>query len=536
MERCRAMAMAMAMRGAVVLLLALAGDGALASSEASVVQWRTPSAVFRVTAFDQLPGWRDDDQALAWDALRRSCAVLAARAAWRDVCAQVQATRPSTADARAFFEARFTPVRVLAPDAADQGPVTGYFEPLLDGRSDRSADYGVPVYGMPRDMAVLDLRRVPAALRRAVVQVVPDGAVLSVRADASAGGYRLDLGRCAAEAVDRRLRLRLVRAGDASYAEPYPARADIDALGPGGLDAPVLAWVRDPLALYAMQMQGSGRIRMADGKVLRLQYAEQNGRPFRPLRIAARPRTGALMRDGGQEPRGADEFELLADDAPAPASAPAPVMRSLRPRAGDPAVDSMVQALLGNAARPSATKPQRCAEAACSSRQVEAAAAPDGSAAAARIAIADPSFVFFRMSPDQSPVPGPPGALGVPLTAGRSVAVDPRVMPLGYPVYLSARGANDDAAAAGLRQLTFAQDTGGAIRGPLRLDVFWGYGHAAGQRARRTNFQGEMWVLLPRAEAERLSLASAVMRSGSARRAAVVCLAEDDPYCDADAQ
>ncbi|HLE67084.1 MAG TPA: 3D domain-containing protein, partial [Burkholderiales bacterium] len=90
---------------------------------------------------------------------------------------------------------------------------------------------------------------------------------------------------------------------------------------------------------------------------------------------------------------------------------------------------------------------------------------------------------------------GPIGALGVPLTAGYSIAVDPRFVPLGAPVYLAIV---DPVSARPIERLTMAQDTGGAIRGAVRADYFWGTGDAAGALAGRTRQQGTMWLLWPR--------------------------------------
>jgi len=89
---------------------------------------------------------------------------------------------------------------------------------------------------------------------------------------------------------------------------------------------------------------------------------------------------------------------------------------------------------------------------------------------------------------------GPQGALGVPLTPERSIAVDPRQVPLGAPVFLATTQPNS---AAPLRRLMLAQDTGGAIRGVVRADFFWGFGEQAGNQAGKMKQQGQMWVLLP---------------------------------------
>ena len=103
------------------------------------------------------------------------------------------------------------------------------------------------------------------------------------------------------------------------------------------------------------------------------------------------------------------------------------------------------------------------------------------------------SYVFFRELP---PSPnGPLGALGVPLTGGRSLAVDPRAIALGSPVYLATTWPNSTQA---LNRLMLAQDTGGAIKGAIRADFFWGFGEEAAQHAGSMRQAGRMWVLLPK--------------------------------------
>ncbi|MBA3032113.1 MAG: MltA domain-containing protein [Gammaproteobacteria bacterium] len=108
----------------------------------------------------------------------------------------------------------------------------------------------------------------------------------------------------------------------------------------------------------------------------------------------------------------------------------------------------------------------------------------------------NPSMVFFRELPATGS--GPPGALGVPLTPERSIAVDPRHVPLGAPVWLATTQPNSEQA---LKRLMLAQDTGGAIRGAVRADFYWGSGVAAGNLAGKMKQRGMMWVLLPRGHA-----------------------------------
>jgi membrane-bound lytic murein transglycosylase A len=110
---------------------------------------------------------------------------------------------------------------------------------------------------------------------------------------------------------------------------------------------------------------------------------------------------------------------------------------------------------------------------------------------------ADPSVVFFREEPLGNPAVGPKGALGVPLTPDRSVAVDQTAIPLGAPVFLATTFPDSNVA---LNRLVFAQDTGGAIRGSVRADYFWGIGAQAGSQAGEMRQPGRMWLIWPKGE------------------------------------
>jgi membrane-bound lytic murein transglycosylase A len=108
----------------------------------------------------------------------------------------------------------------------------------------------------------------------------------------------------------------------------------------------------------------------------------------------------------------------------------------------------------------------------------------------------NPSYVFFQEKAVGDPAAGPNGAQGVALTPGRSIAVDPRFVPLGAPVVIATTQPNSDVP---LERLVVAQDTGGAIRGAVRADFFWGFGAEAGESAGRMRQNLKMWVLLPKA-------------------------------------
>lgn len=107
----------------------------------------------------------------------------------------------------------------------------------------------------------------------------------------------------------------------------------------------------------------------------------------------------------------------------------------------------------------------------------------------------NPSYVFFREEKIENPEEGPKGALGVPLTPGRSIAIDPGYIPLGAPVFIDT---TQPYSSVPMRKLMMAQDTGGAIRGPVRADYFWGFGAAAGEQAGKMKQKLKVWLLLPK--------------------------------------
>jgi membrane-bound lytic murein transglycosylase A len=494
---------------------------------------RTRNAMFKVAAYDELPGWQQDDMRASWSAFRNSCDVLQKREDWRDICNAAKTVPPNTPAMRRFFESRFTLLRILNTDAKGDGDVTGYFEPLLEGQAQRDAEFNTPVMGVPRDLFTIDWSRVPKAQRSSVVRVKPEGNLLMLAPAGDVATYALDLRRFDLDDRDRRLRVRLVgNAGSASArAEPYYTRAELDALGmPQGINAPVVIWVNDPLALYAMQVQGSGRVRLPSGQILRLQYAEQNGHPFKPLRVLPKASVRVATRGIGDAPEQADQF-MIEGDASSETSDEVPVLTrggtvvAAPPRTAPPAAksDPLVDELLKGARKPAASSTAPVAA------NRPAAPAPAKASVAGRLS-SDPSYVFFKTVSDRPQTEGPQGALGVPLTPGRSVAVDPRVTPLGYPVFLSAPA--PAGSTISMQRLVFAQDTGGAIRGAVRADYFWGFGNEAGQMARSTRHRGQMWVLLPTAEANRLTTSKLVTRGLSLPGDETgLCLVPDGDFC-----
>ncbi|MDR2452473.1 MAG: murein transglycosylase A [Candidatus Accumulibacter sp.] len=350
-----------------------------------------PAEPLRPARWSDLPGWRDDDPTAAWPAFLQSCRGMAGKPhwpAWRAVCEEARAVSGEDARAvRGFFENRFTPYRLTNPDGSTQGLVTGYYEPLLRGSRTRAEEFDEPVFGVPPDLLSIDLSA-----------VAPDLA-------------------------NQRLRGRL----EGNRVLPYWSRAEMNARGWADLHPEtVLLWVDDPVELFFLQIQGSGRVRLPDGSLVRLGYADQNGHPYRAI--------GRVLAERGEIPIEQSSMQRIKEWARA--------------------------------------NPSRLSE----------------------LLETNPSYVFFREMPERGPDEGPVGALGVPLTPGRSIAVDRRHVPLGAPVFLSTTA---PASMAPLRRLMLAQDTGGAIRGVVRADFFWGFGAEAGSQAGRMKQPGEMWVLLP---------------------------------------
>jgi len=313
--------------------------------------------------------------------MRRDLSGLTEPGDWVAACAAAA----TATDARAFF-ATLVPVRA----GAGTGLNTGYYEPELAGSRTPIAD-GTPLYRRPADL------------------------------------IEVDLGEFGATLAGKKLRGRI--AGQSFV--PYFDRAAIDggALNGRGLE---LAYAADPYEAFFLEIQGSGRLRLPDGSVMRIGYDNQNGRDYTGI--------GKLLRDRA----------LLGP--------------------GQATMDGIIGWMRRS---------------------------PDKGVA---LMHENRSKIFFRELPPGDPALGPPGALGIALTPQVSVAADPRFVPLGAPLWLSSRGE------APFARIMVAQDTGGAIKGANRLDVFWGAGADARRIAGGMSATGTAVLLLPAVSAARLGL------------------------------
>jgi len=345
----------------------------------------TPTAPFAVSKWEMLPDWQKMDLQPSWTAFMQSCRALKNKPDWQTICVRAnELVQPDNEALRLFFEDAFTPYQVFNPDGTSQGLITGYYEPRLSGSRVRTARFKYPLYAAPDDMLTIDLSEVYPQLK------------------------------------DMRLRGRQ----EGKRILPYFSRGEIDE-GKGALRGRELFWVENAVELFFLQIQGSGRIELADGALVKVGYADQNGHPYISI--------GKKLIEMGElkiEQASMQGIKHWAEQNPA-----------------------KLTALLEH----------------------------------------NPSYVFFRELPEG--LSAPLGALGVPLTNQYSIAIDPRTIPLGAPVFLSTTYPNT---AEPLNRLMLAQDTGGAIRGAVRADFFWGFGDQAGAQAGRMKQSGQMWVLFPK--------------------------------------
>jgi membrane-bound lytic murein transglycosylase A len=301
------------------------------------------------------------------------------------------ATRPEQDQLQRFIREHYDLYRSVGRPPEGNVLFTGYFEPLYPGSLEPSPAYRIPVYGLPEDL---------------------------VSADLSAFSPDLAGRRITGRVEGRRL-------------VPYPTRAKI--LSEGALEekAPIIAWLQDPLDLYFLQVQGSGRIQTPDGAEINILYAAQNGHT---ADLVGRH----LIRENKVPP---EEMSMQR------------IRQYFREHPEE------IEGMLNQ----------------------------------------DPSFVFFRVGNT-----GPLGNLGVEVTPGRSIATDRRVFPPGAVAYISTQkplvaGSGKIVAWTPLRRFVLNQDTGGAIKGPGRVDLFWGSGTYAETAAGHLQHDGTLYFLIHKA-------------------------------------
>ncbi len=337
-------------------------------------------------SWSKLSHWEQDRHAESWPALLSGCRQLRRQPDWSPICQAADTLSAPTDDqARRFYENWFRPHTVYGNNGRRKGLITGYYEPSLQGSLTPSDRYRYPLYRRPGDLLTIDL-----------TDLYP-------------------------ELAGKRLRGKL----QGQKIVPYYSREELDK-DPGLLTGHELLWLDDPIASFFLHIQGSGRVKLADGTWVSVGYADQNGHPYRSI--------GRELIELGELTRQEVTMFTIRD--------------WLR------------------------TNPQHAHD----------------------LLHRNPSYVFFVLR--DSTEYGPLGSLNVPLTPERSLAVDAGVIPLGAPLWIETT--LPDARRPGYHRLVLAQDTGGAIRGPVRVDLFWGRGKRAERMAGTMKQDGRIYVLLPK--------------------------------------
>ena len=369
-----------------------------------------PDTQYEPIDWADIDGWSSDDHAAAFAAFLTSCQALNANhrpgasalsapangaamiEALKAICERAVAAIPLEDDgARQFFEDNFRPLRIVKLGDTT-GFLTGYYEPIIEGSRVPTGVFTAPLYRRPPNLVVSGRRKLGDAFPSKGVKV----------------GRR----------VGRR---KIV---------PYYDRGEIE---DGALDGWHLeiCWLRSPVDVLFAQIQGSARIRLEDGTILRVNYDSHNGWPYTPV--------GRALVDRKIIPK--DEMSM-----------------------------------------------QRIRE------WMEAH--PDEAKEVRRL---NKSYVFFRIT-DLATEDEAVGAQGVPLVPGRSIAVDRSLHAYGTPFFIAADlPIANQKSTTRFRRLMFAQDTGSAIVGPARADIYFGAGDEAARMAGRIKNPGDFVMLLPRA-------------------------------------
>lgn len=373
------------------------------ASEATSLPTLPAGAVARPVAFTDLNGWTADDLASLWPALQAHCRALLADTqrlrpaqlppdTLKRACASILAAGDTTTaqSRRRIIEREFAPFHIVPTSGA--GFLTGYYEPEVPGALAPSARFTAPLLARPDDLVT-----------------IPQGETLPGLPDSLSAARRTAHGH-----------------------EPYPTRADIESGALGSAARPVV-WLSDAVEVFLMQVQGSGRVRLEDGSVMRIAYAGRNGHPYTSI--------GRVIVTEGHVP-----------------------------------LEQLSLARLKSWLR-------------------------ENPAHAQRIMHMNRSYVFFRHAQELPAESGPIGGAGLPLTPFRSLAVDRGIWPYGLPVWLEVDLPPDpegDTPGMPFRQLLVADDTGSAIVGPARGDLFHGSGEVAGRRAGALRHPSRFVVLWPR--------------------------------------
>lgn len=338
--------------------------------------------------WQELSGWNQDEVKNIWPALQHNCSTRKLPRGWKKLCTEISLMAKADGGinsdtARAYIETRFV-ARELVNENSQEGLITGYYEPILNGSLKANDQYRFPIYSKPKNLVTLKL------------------------------------GKLYPELEGKTLRGRL----DGNQVVPFYSRAEIDG-GDGSsfLSGLEIVWVDSAVDLFFLHIQGSGRVKLTDGRILSVGYVDQNGHPYVSIGLH-------LIKRG----------ELKAEEV------------------------SLYTIKNWLAAHPEEAE---------------------------QVLHSNPSYIFFTVR-DQK-LSGPIGSLGVPLTAERSMAIDKNYIELGSLVWVDTTLPGEQPRP--YQRLMAAQDTGGAINGVVRADIFFGRGDRAQALAGTMKQSGRLYVL-----------------------------------------
>lgn len=337
--------------------------------------FKNSNAIILKQEFKDLDSFLNDDLNYALEVFQKDCKKSSKNSMFKKVCEKAQIAT----NGEKFFIQNFTPYKLLSKNEKDEGTITGYYEPLLQGSLTKSKKYPYPVYGIPKDMITIKLNSVYPELKR----------------------YRLR-GKLKKQTL-----------------VPYDTRAQINKR----TDIKnIICYVDDKVDLFFLQIQGSGKVRLDSGKLLNLSYSSQNGRKYNSV--------GKIMIKKGYIGNGIDAS-----------------MQGMKKWFKDN--PSKVDELLNH----------------------------------------NKSYVFFAKSKYAAT-----GALGTQLVGARNIAVDKRYIPLGMPVFIQTK---NPLTKSKINRIVVAADVGGAIKGDIRADFFYGFGQKAEDLAGRMKEKGKLIMLVP---------------------------------------
>jgi len=330
-------------------------------------------ANLKQSAWSELKDFDKDDLDLSLEVFKKACVRSKRYDTFKETCAKAQ----ETSNAKQFFTDNFTPYKLYDDKDSEQGLITGYYEPLLNGSRIKTGKFQYPIYKMPNDLITVDLSSVYPALKK----------------------YRL------------RGQLK------GNKLIPYNTRAQME----NKKDLEPICYVDSKVDLFFLQIQGSGKVKFQDGTIINVGYANQNGRRYNSIGKAM-IKKGYITPDQGS----LQGIKKWFEDNPKK-------------------VDDVLNI--------------------------------------------NESYIFFQESQRSAT-----GALGVELVAQRNLAVDRSYIPLGMPVFIQT---NNPINKKEINQLMIAADVGGAIKGQIRADFFWGNSKEAEEVAGKMKQKGILYMLIP---------------------------------------